>query len=131
MLGTQRSLMNSRFMGTITGSVELGLDLRNYLVKSFACRVCRYLSDVPQWRSKLRCDIESPLSPLHVEVCWECDAVRRVIDPQHLVYVDADADLVHLVDVRKLKLGIIIREANGFGISCAAFEASFSEGGKK
>ena len=85
----------------------------------------------PQWRSKLWRHIEPPFLPLDIEVSWECDAVCRVIYPQYLVDVDADADFVHLVDVRKLELGIVIREANGFGVSCAAFEATFTEGGKK
>ena len=40
-------------------------------------------------------------------------------------------NVVHLLGVRKLKLGIIIREADGLWVSCAAFESSFAQSGKK
>ena len=73
-------------------------------------------------------EIKSLLCPLHIEECGECDAVIFPIDHQHLVDINTDPDLVGLIWEGKLKLGIILRKANGFWKSLVTLETVAGEG---
>ena len=84
--------MNSRLMGTIVlleSSDEPNSE--NSQIKSTVPAPCR-----PPYGLTIF-EIESPLSPLNIEVCGECDAVVLPIDPEHLIDVNADTDNIWLV----------------------------------
>ena len=71
-----------------------------------------YIIFISQRRPKVWHNSQSSLLPLNVEVRGERDAVGGVVDPEHLINVYADANLVGLVCVRKLKFRIIVRKAD-------------------
>ena len=63
-------------------------------------------------------NIQSSFRPFNVEVGGKGNAVVLVIDPEHLINVNADIDLIDALCDWKLKLGIIVMQTDLFGDSC-------------
>ena len=63
-------------------------------------------------------NIQPSFCPFHIEVSGKSNAVVLVIDPKHLINVNADIYLVDPLSDWKFKLGIIVVQTDLFGNSC-------------